>query len=157
MIKRHAQNEFGKMGEKWCAEELARRGFSVVPRGGPKHYDFLVNGKARVEVKASHYSVRHLSNRTAAYQFSLRRYGLMVDEDLLILLCYNGSSDDPLGAFVIPGSEVRPTLKKISITSKDPAVYTGKWAKWWNAWDVVKDVVNGAGAVDKLEVEEIPF
>ena len=75
---------------------------------------------------------------------------------MLLLLCYNGS-DKPFGAFVIPGNEIRPDLTSITIPNPDPAKYAGKWAKFWNAWELLGEVVDEIEGLYRDEDEEIPF
>ena len=51
--RHHGNNEFGREGERWALEEIQRLGHSVVPYGGSKGFDLLIDGKARVEVKSA--------------------------------------------------------------------------------------------------------
>jgi len=132
--------EFGKKGELWAAEELRRRGYVVEWIGGNSDYDLLLGGCARVEVKSAMLT-RDL-RRGYRWQFSLRRHGLLVDEDVLFLLCWEGLEDGPpIAIFVIPGSAVDARLTKIEITSRDPRTYRGRWARYRGDWGQVRRVV----------------
>lgn len=153
--RQHHNNEFGKAGERWALEELERLGHSVVPYGGSRGFDLLVDGKASVEVKAATKGKKG-RRHTTRWQANLSRHGKKFDEDLLLLLCYNGDSE-PLGAFVIPGSEIRTDLTSISISSPDPAKYRGQWAKFWNAWEQVDQILDGIEGLYSDEDDEIPF
>lgn len=151
---------FGKMGEAWVARELRRRGYAVELIGESSDYAILLEGVARVEVKSA-----LLSNgrgRRVRWQFSLRRRGNDVDEDLLFLLCYKDLDSDPVAVFVIPGRALSAKLSKIDVTSRDPRRYRGKWARFRDAWlevqRVVDDLPARQPALFRRRVEEpVPF
>lgn len=140
MTRRERLEQFGELGERWAAGELRRRGFNVVWIGGNTDYDLLLEGVARVEVKSALLSGRH-GRGTCSWQFSLRRHGRLVDEELLLLLCFDDLDAGPLAAFVIPGAAVPADLTKIHISSRDPRAYAGKWAAYRDAWHLVRPLV----------------
>lgn len=153
--RQHYNTEFGNLGERCALEEMQHRGYDVVPHGGSKRVDMLVNGKMCVEVKASHRGQKG-RRATTRWQANLSRYGKEFTADLLLLLCFNGN-ETPIGAFVIPGSAIEPTLTGISISSPDPSKYKGKWAKFWNAWEQLDLVLDGIPGLYSEEEVEIPF
>ena len=161
MTSYHELNEFGKLGEMWVVQELRRRGFVCEWIGKSSDYDLLIEGRARAEVKAAFCSPRP-GNRQPRWQFSLRRHGLLVDEDLLFLLCWDGL-EVPLATFIIPGSAVPETLSKIDITSSDPSAYRGQWAVYYEDWAQVNRIVSLLPMPEQLVLfreqryEEIPF
>jgi len=140
-MARYDLTEFGRNGERWVAEKLRGLGFAVEAYGGPNDFDLMVGGSVRVEVKTARVS-QYRKGRGGAFQFSLRRHQLEVDEDLLILLCWRG--DDDVVAFVIPGMAVDNGLCKVTITSEDPFLYGGKWAKYRENWSQVGEIVESA-------------
>jgi len=163
MANQYRLTEFGRAGEKWAAQELRRRGFDVELIGANSDFDLLVEGRVRGEVKAAVCS-RGARGSGWRWQFSLRRHGLLVDEDVLFLLCYGEDLDgSPLATFVIPGDVLPGTLSKIDITSLDPATYRGAWARYREDWNQVANVLEHVPECGQLVLfrsmteEEIPF
>jgi hypothetical protein len=137
-------------------------GHTVAWIGGSSDYDLLLEGVARVEVKSALRTENSNNRGSGRYQFSLRRHGLEVDEELLVLLCYEDLGEDPVAAFVIPGEAVDPERTKIDITRADPTAYTGKWAAYLEAWEEVGRVMRTTPATQPTlcrpePVEVIPF
>jgi hypothetical protein len=131
---------FGRLGERFVVEQLRRRGFTAELIGESSDYDILLEGRAKVEVKSAFLTEQHRGR--GRYQFSLRRHGAEIDEDILFLLCYEDVEAAPIAVFVIPGHALPATLSKIDITSRNPRQYMGKWAPYLGAWDVVRRTVN---------------
>lgn len=148
----------GTLGEIWVARQLRQRGYTVELIGASSDFDLLVEGVIRVEVKSA---LPSAGNGGVRYQFSLRRHGLSLDEELLVLLCYHIAGAAP-AAFIIPNHALPRDLTKIDITSPDPADYTGQWALYRNDWAQVSQIV-AATACRKPELfrsrteEPIPF
>lgn len=158
-MARTEREQFGKIGEQWVVQQLRQRGYAAEWIGECSDYDILLEGAARVEVKSAFVSPG--SNGGGRWQFSLRRHGLVVDEELLFLLCYDNLDDPPSCVFVIPGEAVG-MISKIDITSSDPYKYRGLWARWRNAWQQVERAVAGLSArqpvLFRAEAEgDIPF
>jgi len=138
------------MGELWVVERLRRQGWMVEWVGPSSDYDILVEGCCRVEVKSAFVTHRKRKERWDgwAWQFSLRRNGLLVDEDLLVLLCYERLYEPPVSVFVVPGCALDAEICKIDITSRDPGRYTGRWSVFRDSWDGVElavDIARGGG------------
>ena len=136
-MRRHDYSQFGQEGELYVADELRRRGYVVEWVGDHADYDLVIDGRVRAEVKSAFRTPGHRGQR---WQFSLRRHGLEIDEELLFLLCYDDEMEIA-GVFVIPGAEVEPDLTKIDITSS-PSSYHGRWASFLGAWGRVDDVLD---------------
>ena len=131
---------FGRIGERWVVQQLRQRGYVAEWISKSSDYDILLEGIARVEVKSAFVSPG--SNGGKRWQFSLRRHGLVVDEDLLFLLCYDDLDEAPIGVFIIPGKEIG-MISKIDITHRDPYKYRGKWSHWRDAWlEVLRTVAS---------------
>lgn len=130
---------FGEMGERWVAEKLRERGYVVEWIGGRSEYDLLIEGIVRAEVKSA--TLSHDEERGYRWQFSLRRHGLLVDEDVLFLLCWEDMEGGPLATFVVPGGAVYERLCKVDVTSRDPREYRGRWARYREDWGQVGRVV----------------
>jgi hypothetical protein len=162
MTSREALNGFGEIGELWVAHQLRDRGLTVEWIGGTTEYDLLIEGCAKAEVKSALLSDNSNGRGNGRYQFSLRRHGVLVDEHVLFLVCYQDLETDPLAVFVIPGDALDAELSKIDITSADPRDYGGQWAPYRDDWDVVDDVVASLPArkpalIRSRVEEEIPF
>ena len=162
MTSRHQLTKFGRDGEKWLVQELARRGFNAVQTSGNHSFDVTVANPDRqpisVEVKSALPSKRK-GNRSPRWQFSLRRRGLPIDEDLLVLLCYRSITPtiahpvpSPEQIYIIPGVKIRETLTKIDIGTKS---YKGKWLVYLGAWAWADWALENP-RLEKTE-SEIPF
>lgn len=129
----------GDQGEQAVAEILRERGYRVEP-GPPGGCDLILDSFLTIEVKTANLSGR--TDRNAKrWQFSLTKCDGQhkpFEEDVLILRCL---TDDPCH-FVIPGVVVPKALVKIDITNPLPFHYQGKWAAFYERWEVV-DLVYG--------------
>jgi len=163
MTSRQSLNGFGEAGERWVAQELRERGLTVEWIGSRTDYDLLIEGCAKGEVKSAFLSDNSNHRGSGRWQFSLRRNGVLVDEHVLFLVCYQDLESDPLAVFVIPGDALDAELSKIDITSADPRDYGGQWARFRDAWDVVDRVVARLPARKpelirpRVQDEEVPF
>jgi len=117
----------------------------------------------RGEVKSAFVTHKRVAGRYDGWgwQFSLRRNGKAVDEDLLFLVCYEDVGK-PLATFIIPGDALDSRLSKIDITARDPRRYRGRWSIYCNDWSGVERVVNRApmhkhSLFRAVEDEAIPF
>ncbi len=158
--------QFGEMGEEIAANELRRRGYQVEKIGGTSSYDHLINHKMTVEVKSATSSKgnqRGYKNidKCRQWQFSFGRHELPIDEHLILLLCFDADLEKRPVFFIIPGAVLEPNRRTIKITT-GPLRYSGKWAKYREAWAVVDEVL--AELLDiqpelfkKPTEEEIPF
>lgn len=158
-MSRADMEQVGKIGERWVVESLRRRGYTAEWVGGSSDYDVLVEGVVRAEVKSA--QLGRYKGRCHRWQFSLRRHGLDVDEELVFLLCYDDLDESPIATFIIPGSMLLRRLTKIDITSRDPREYRGRWQEYLGAWEVVERVVRETGfakpSLFRSRMEEIPF
>ena len=161
MTSRDDLTGFGRVGEQWVIEQLRQRGYTVEWIGDNSDYDLLLEGQARAEVKSAFLTSGSRGNK-GRWQFSLRRHGLAVDEDLLFLLCFQDLETPPLAVFIIPGRALGPTLSKIDVTSADPTRYRGKWAQYRGDWSQVEGVIERLSVskpvLFRLEIKQkIPF
>lgn len=155
-LKHHKYTDFGSFGEQFALHRLSLMGYRVTNVSTTTNHDIELESRHRIEVKAAMLSESGRPGRLW-WQFSFRRRGLLIDEDLLILLCYFDIDKDPV-AFVIPGDGVNPLLKKITIPSNDPRDYRGKWSVYIERWDLIEKVV-GRSPRSRivLEKEKVPF
>lgn len=109
--------------EQQVKARLEGMGYRVSRTGHNERWDLWCEG-VRLEVKASHWRGR--------YQANLRGN----DADLLILACVNGK----ISFFVIPWGEVAG-LAHLAIWSEEPAATAGRWARFYEAWDLVGELV----------------
>jgi hypothetical protein len=99
-------------------------GYRVSHTANNERWDLWCEG-VRVEVKASTWGGR--------YQANLRGN----DADVLILACVNGK----VSFFVIPWAELADR-KTVEVWSENPERYQGQWARWFEAWGVVGELVS---------------
>jgi len=159
---REVLTAFGEEGERWVVGFLRRRGYSVEWIGGNTDYDVLIEGCVKAEVKTATLSAGARGLGSGRWQFSLRRNGKLVDEHLLFLVCWLDLDEDPVAVFVIPGRELDEELAKIDITTGNPEAYGGRWSRYYEAWEVVDQVLARVPArkpeLFREEIqEEIPF
>lgn len=124
----------GDLGEQAVAEILLERGYKTDfgPPGGP---DLILDSFLTVEVKTANLSGR-TDKDAKRWQFSLTKMDGQhkpFEEDVLVLRCL---TDSPCH-FVIPGIVVPKTLVKIDITNPLPFHYQGKWAAFYDCWEMV--------------------
>ena len=131
--------ELGVMGELYVARQLRAVGLDV-QRSGPA--DLVADGLA-VEVKAAR--AKPYKRGRKGYQYCLHKPGHTDHRRaaVVILLAYWDSTSDPV-AFVIP-SERLGNRRKLTIPNRQPWLYAGKWARYYRRWDVLADVMEGAG------------
>jgi len=126
--------ETGDKGEEDVAEILRARGYKVKP-GPPGGCDLIVESFLTIEVKTANLTGRTDRNANR-WQFSLTKADGQhkpFEEDVLILRCL---MDEPCH-FVIPGIVVPRSLVKIDITNPRPFHYQGRWAAFYEAWEMV--------------------
>ncbi len=107
--------------EAQAAARLAALGYWVTETGHNERYDLLVEGKLRIEVKASTWR-RQAGRRRGRFQANIHNQA-----DLVLWLCRNGRDH----WFVIPASEAGRTL---TIRHWRPDLYAGKYAIYREAW-----------------------
>lgn len=138
-----ANASLGRLGEEYVASVLRSMGYDVVLVADTESHDLLIGTRFRVEVKSALETERIVGGRPyPVWQFSLRRHGLPVDEDLVVLCCYDEEENPPRTTFVIPGELVDEGLTKIDVTT-DPERYAGRWAWCANRWVAVDAVIGG--------------
>lgn len=109
--------------EQQVKARLEGLGYRVSRTGNNARWDLWCEG-VRIEVKASHWRGR--------YQANLRSN----DADLLVLACVNGG----VSFFVIPWGEVAGR-SSLEIRSEEPAATASRWARWYEAWELVGELV----------------
>lgn len=159
-MSRADMEQVGKIGERWVVEDLRRRGYTAEWIGKSSDYDVLIEGAVRAEVKSA--LLGRYRGNGYRWQFSLRRHGLDVDEDLLFLLCYDDLDEPPpVAVFIIPGNVLPRQLTQIDITSQNPREYRGKWQGYLDAWENVERVVGEVRVTKptlfRSRTEAIPF
>lgn len=152
-MSRYHNERFGRHGERIAKLLLEQRGHKVRYYGGTNGFDLLVNNQVTVDVKSALMGGRG-GRKGYCWQFSLQRYNERYVETIVLLLCFNSSiTNDPIAVFVIPGEET-VGIRKISITSRDPRTYKGKWARHRDNWSALDAALaNPRPDYD----EEIPF
>lgn len=150
-----------EIGERAVAEVLAGKFFDVMMVGG-QSYDLLLNDRVTVEVKTA-LPTRGSNGNKTRWQFMLhkRSRGRPLEEDILILRCQAGiEEEDEVWHYVIPGFlHGLGALTKIDITGP-PEKYKGKWAMFYETWQVADSVVALAEKEDWPYPEErnrLPF
>lgn len=98
--------KFGLSREKWVAAILRRAGHSVQQMNYTSWFDLLVDGKLRVEVKASEFSAEKLN-----WQFNLHRHGKMGRQpDFYIFRLERVPFSCAAVHMIWPGNESRATI-----------------------------------------------
>ena len=110
-----------------CIEALF--GYSINQTSHKASFDLWVDN-VKVEVKGSHWQGRR-------YQANIRNHSA----DILIFDAINGLDH----YFIIPMAQVNPR-RTVEITSYDVLAYTGQWAAYLEAWDVLALAVRAAPA-----------
>jgi len=108
--------------ERELAARLLIAGHAVARTGRNERFDLVVDGRLRVEVKASTWT---------AAAHGRGRYGALL-HNRADLVCWLIA---PTGTwFIIP---MRHLGKRtyLSVTSQDPASYRGQWASYRGRWD----------------------
>jgi hypothetical protein len=114
--------------EQQVKAHLESLGYLVSKTGHNERWDLWCEG-VRLEVKASHWRGR--------YQANLRGN----DADLLVLGCVH----DGVSFFVIPWGEVAGQ-RALTIRAEDPAATMGRWARYYEAWELVGELVQNPPA-----------
>lgn len=137
--------------------ELKRRNYDVQRYGGAEGFDGLIGGKATYDVKASTCQSNAFPRGGYAWQFNLSRYNRECVEHLIIGLCYaDPTDDDPIAVFIIPGGFARGQ-RKISIPSKDPRTYSGKYARYLDGWSLIDEMLETLEDFVEFKSGDIPF
>lgn len=105
-------------------QRLASLGYTVTRTKHTEHFDLLVQG-VRIEVKAATWD-------GARYAAAMRGNRA----DVLVLACV----DVCTRYFVIPFDLVAG-LRYIKVTAHDVRDYAGRWTPFFEAWDLVDDLV----------------
>jgi len=115
---------FARQIERAVRERIEALGFTVTPARHKSNYDLLVQG-LRVEVKAAHWDGHR-------YQAQMRSN----DADVLVFCCMDGRAYH----FVIPFEEVRGKTV-VEIVRHDPRDITSRWLRYYEAWDILSDLI----------------
>ena len=125
--------------ERHVRERIEAAGFVCAKTTHKANYDLLVQG-IRVEVKASRWD-------GLRYEANLRSN----DADLLVFMCIDDThpcirdrvysrAESVSCAFVIPFDQVAGKTV-IKITRHDPADYIGQFTPYYEAWDLLDDLI----------------
>jgi hypothetical protein len=118
--------------ERHVYEALRALGYDVCRQGHNSRFDILVDGRLRVEVKASRW---HANGTRGRYQALFHNRA-----DVVVFCPVNGK----VHHFLIPSGELSgPT--NLAIWSHDPARYGGQWATWFERWDTIAAALEGLG------------
>lgn len=152
-------NETGAIGETLALSAIERQGYQVAkcPHNSP--HDLVVGGYVTVEVKTAH-PTKGARGHGRRWQFCLyshpERGARPFAQDMLLLCCLPPRADGRPVFYVIPGGQVPPGLTKLDITSK-PGQYTGKWARYREAWQLVWELIEDLATRGLPPEPEIPF
>lgn len=110
--------------ESEVCDRLREQGYTVTRTTHTEHFDLLANG-VRVECKAATWDgVRY----AAAMRDNLA--------DVMVFACVDGSTR----YFVIPFDLVHG-LTYLKITAHDPRDYTGRWTPYFEAWELLDELI----------------
>jgi len=123
---RDHRNPLARRMVRYVREKLTERGHVVAGMRHKAPYDLCDQG-VRIEVKVSRWG-----DREKRYEANLRDN----DADVLVFGCLDGD----LHCFVIPFDQVAGKTV-IKISCRDPRDYIGKWMRWYEAWDVLDELV----------------
>ena len=104
------------------------RGYRCSPTGNNDPFDLWIEG-AKVEIKAATYNPAKTGGR---YQANIRNH----TADILIFDCINGTHH----VHFIPMIEISPR-HHIAVWSYDPALSSGQWLPFLEAWDYLEQAV----------------
>jgi len=131
------RRQLAASAEREAAAILAGAGLDVdLTPGHNDRHDLTVNGCLRCEVKASRWT--GAQNATGRYQCLFHN-----DADLLLWLLAD------VGQWVIVPSGELGDRRNLAIWSHDPAEYTGQWAAYLGAWDIVDQALATAIATGR--------
>lgn len=130
---------------------LEEMGYAVEPSKGNAHWDLLVEGCLRLEVKASEWKLQEhpepgRRRPRGRYQANIRKKQAG-QVDLVVFMAVNGADHH----FVIPRPELRGR-RNLTIRCYDPAHYTGNLAGFYEAWERVGPAL--AAARERREFEQ---
>lgn len=117
--------------ESAIAHRLMEAGHLVNPTSHASRFDLLVDDCLQVEVKAATWRSHARGGR---YQFNYHNAA-----DILIACCVNLA----VHHYVIPTAELGDR-SYLAITSPDPGQYTGQWATYLGAWDLIDRAIERA-------------
>lgn len=118
------RRQLARAVERHVRALIADRGYIVTKTSHTCNYDLLVQG-IRIEVKAARWD-------GIRYEANLRSN----DADALVFACI----DSDIHFFVIPFGQVNGKTV-IKITRHDPRDYIGQWMTYYDAWDILDDLV----------------
>lgn len=121
--------------ERDVRDRLAALGYIVTGTNHICSYDLLANG-IRIEVKAANWD-------GSRYEANLRSNAA----DVLILACLDGDAN----FFVIPFDKVAGKTV-IKITRHDPRDYIGQWTPYYDAWDLIDDLIRAGHNAWQLDL-----
>lgn len=123
------RRELAQLIEHDVLVKLAAMGYFVMATEYGARYDLLVNDCLHVEVKASTW--HETVGGRGRYQACLHNRA-----DVVVFCCVNSSKH----YFVIPVKQLGGR-KNIAVWSYEPARYTGRWAKYLEAWTLLPPMV----------------
>jgi hypothetical protein len=124
---------------------LVAMGYTVETTSHKAHFDLLVNGTLRIEVKAANWTQRACKPQYGRYKANLRKNRA----DLFIMACNDGC----WRFFIIPSAEIRS--RSLEITSYDVSRYTGQYAPFLERWGLIDQTAAAvAGRTRQLELSE---
>lgn len=129
---------FGRWIELAVARRMAELGYQVSLTSPLASYDLEVyderGRQIRIEVKGA-LAYRH-PRRSVRYQANIRNQ----DFQILIFVCFDG---DSFYYFVIPRAAVAGR-RNVTIWNQNPARYGGRWAKFYEAWDILEQAIRSS-------------
>ncbi|MCB9080023.1 MAG: hypothetical protein H6631_20655 [Anaerolineaceae bacterium] len=137
--------------EGWIAGELEALGHVVRFTTHKAAYDLLIDGRLRIEVKASRWLPDSDPGRERwRYQANIRTR--QKTADVVIFVAVNSRGRWP---FIMPAEAVG-NRRSITIRTFDPTYYAGRWSKWLLAWDVLGPALESAKLKTRqLELSEV--
>jgi len=138
---------YGLYWEERIARRLTDMGFHahLPPQFQKPVVDIVVNSCLICSVKAARPKRHKPSFKAKArirYQFNLSKIwkAIQHDPDILIILVCDEIAINRYTTFVIPARAIQG--KTVSITRVDPRKYSGKYAKFCEAWDQVPSLAS---------------
>ena len=133
---KHRENvSIGTFGEIYISGRIASMN---IPVSYGTSSDLTIWDAMQVECKTARLN-SYRSNGDKGYQFCIEKKNSQTigEAAFLILLCL--VPDEPFAyhpAFVIPAS-ILNGIRKICIPNQDPVAYKGKWAEFYEKWDML--------------------
>lgn len=163
---------FGRAGEEWAVTKLNEIGASErIPyqaegKVGNATSDILVErtclgvtARICIEVKSATRTRRKRGGNSYRWQFSLKRHGLPLDEEIFLFLCYGDDLKAPERVYVIPGILIKD-LTKLDVPATPGKQYRGRWEKNLDAWHQISLALWDAHentARPEWNADDIPF